>query len=192
LIYDYYYQQWGTFNNLFAISSTLYQGYQTYLNSDGLIYQESPNTYLDGSTPVLLSFTTSWISLAGLQGYERFYEMYLLGTYYTPFKLNVQFAYDYNPSASQSVIITPDNYSPVWGGNNLWGSGEVWGGPANVLEARVFPQKQKCETFQITITEVYDPSYSVQAGQGLSLSGLNLIVGAKRGYRANKASQSFG
>lgn len=192
LMYDYYYNQWGTFNNTFAISSTLYQGFQTYLNSYGQVFQEASGTYLDGSEPVLLSFTTSWINAAGIQGYERFYEMYILGTYYSPFKLNCQIAYDYNDTALQATLIEPDNYSPKWGGEAQWGSGQAWGGPGNVLEARLFPQKQKCESFQLIINEVYDPPFGVAAGQGLSLSGLNLIIGMKKGYRTNKASQSFG
>ncbi len=192
LMYDYYYDQWGTFTNLSAISSTLYQNKDTYLNDSGQVYQETAGSYIDGSKPVLLSFTTSWISLAGVQGYERFYFLYLLGTYFTPFKLSVQLAYDYNASASQHISVTPDNYSGPWGSEANWGSGEVWGGPANVFEARVFPQQQKCETFQITVQETYDPSYGVAAGQGLSLSGLNLIVGVKKGYRVQKATRSFG
>lgn len=192
LMYDYYYQQWGTFTNVRAISSTLYEGLQTYLNEFGAVFQEAPGTYVDGSTPVLMSFTTGWMNLAGLQGYERFYFMYLLGTYITPFKLNVQMAYDYNSNTRHNTLVTPDNYSPNWGGDALWGSSSPWGGPGNVFEARVFPKIQKCESFQIAINEVYDSSYGIAAGQGLTLSGMNLVVGAKRAFRTQKASQSFG
>lgn len=192
LMYDYFYGQWGTFSNIRAISATLYQGLHTYLNAFGAVYQESIGSYLDGSQPVLMSFTTSWINIAGLQGYERFYFMYLLGTYYTPFKLNMQMAYDYNPSSTQNVLVLPDNYSPAWGGEAVWGSGSVWGGKSNVFESRVFPQQQKCESFQISMNEVFDSSFGVASGQGLTLSGLNLVVGVKKGYRTQKAAQSFG
>jgi hypothetical protein len=192
LMYDYYYGQWGTFNNTFAISATLFNGAHTYLNSYGQVFKETPNTYIDGSEPVLLSFTTGWINIAGVQGYERFYEMLVEGTYYSPFKLYVQLAYDYNPSASQATTILPDNYTPKWGGEAQWGSGGPWGGIGNVLEARLFPERQKCEAFQITVNEVYDSSFSVPAAQGLSLSGLNLLLGIKKGTRTSKASQSFG
>lgn len=192
LMYDFYQQQWGTFSNIMAISSTLYQGKDTYLNIYGQVLQEAIGTYVDNSTPVLMSFTTSWINLAGLQGYERFYEMLMVGTYFTPFILNVQLAYDYNPSSTQATRVTPDNYTPAWGGEAQWGSDGPWGGPGNIFEARVFPERQKCESFQITINEVYDPSFGLAAGQGLTLSGLNLVVGAKKGWRTQKASQSFG
>jgi hypothetical protein len=139
-----------------------------------------------------MSLTTAWINIAGQQGYERFYFGYLLGSYYTPFTLNTQIAFDYNPSAVQAITIQPNNYVAPWGGEAQWGSGGPWGGPGNVFEARFFPNQQKCESFQITINEVYDASLGVSPGQGLSLSGLNLIVGVKRGFRTQKAGRSFG
>jgi hypothetical protein len=192
LMYDYFFNQWGTFNNIYAISSTLYQGLDTYLNKFGGVYQETPGTYLDGSNPVLMSFTTAWINIAGLQGYERFYFGNLLGTYYSPFILNMGLAYDYNSSAQQNIQIKPDNYVANWGGEAQWGSGGPWGGPGNVFSARMFPEKQKCQSFQVSMQEVYDPSFGVPAGQGLTLSGLLLMVGVKRGNRTQSAAKSFG
>lgn len=196
LMYDYFVGQWGTFSNQYAIAGTLYQNLHTYLNKFGQVYQESIGTYLDGSVPVLMSFTSSWINLAGLQGYERFYFGYLLGTYYSPFKLNVQLSYDYNANHTQSIIVEPDNQSANYGGEQLWGSAGPWGGPGNVFEARFFPEQQKCESFQVAINEVYDPLaaalYNLTPGQGLTLSGMNLVVGAKKGYRTQKAARSFG
>ncbi len=192
LMYDYYFGQWGTFSGVPAISSTIYQNLHTYINSLGQVFQESPGAYLDNSNPVLMSFTTGWMNLAGLQGYERFYSSFLLGQYITPFKLNVQFAYDYNPSFSQATMVAPNAPSNPWGGEALWGSGDVWGGPSNVFEARVFPSKQKCESFQVSINEIYDPSFGIAAGAGLTLSGMSLVVGMKKGYRVQSAARSFG
>lgn len=192
LMYDYYTGQWGTFSNIFAISACLYQSKHTYLNSFGKVFQETPGLYLDGSTPVLMSFTTSWINVAGLQGYERFYFAYLLGTYFTPFTLDVQIGYDYNASADQAITIRPDNYAAPWGNEAVWGGGGNWGGPGNVFSARFFPAKQKCESFQLTINEIYDSSLGVPSGQGLTLSGLNMVIGVKKGYRTQKAARSFG
>jgi len=192
LMYDYFFNQWATHSNILAISSTLYQGTHTYLNSIGQVFQETPNTYLDGSAPVLMSLTTSWINIAGLQGYERFYFGNLLGTYFSPFTFNCTLSYDYNTSASQNITILPRNYVANWGGEASWGSGGPWGGPGNVFSARFFPEKQKCQSFQVSLQEVYDPSYGQAAGEGLTLSGLQLMVGVKRGVRTQSANRSFG
>lgn len=194
LMYDYYYQQWGSFTNISAISATLFDNFHTYLNEFGQIYQETPGTFTDGGNPVLMSFTTAWLSVAGLQGYERLYAMNVLGTYYTPFKLNAELAYDYNPSPIQSTLLSPtDNVGQPWGYEAAWGTGPQWGGSAgNVFSARLFPQKQKCETFQLSIQEVYDATFDIPAGQGLQLSGLLAIIGVKRGSRTQSARRSFG
>lgn len=196
LLYDYYYGQWGTFTNIAAISSVIYNGYQTYLNSYGQVLQETPNTWVDNSTPVLMSFTTGWINAAGLQGYERFYACNLLGTYYSPFTLNVGFSYDYNPSILYTPTVKPDNYAPAYGVLPVYGAGGPYGGASNangnVFTARVFPQQQKCSSFQLTVNEIYDASYGVPAGQGLTFSGLLLLLGIKRGSRTQSASKSFG
>lgn len=192
LVYDYFFNQWGTFSNINAISATLWQGFQTYLNEFGAIFQETPGTWTDASSPVLLSFTTSWINLAGLQGYERFYFMYLLGTYFSPFKLNVQIAYDYLESNVQSIVVQPDNFVPPWGGDPQWGSSSPWGGPGNVFEARIFPMKQKCESFRISVNEIFDATLQPNNAKGLTLSGMNLVTGIKKGYRTQRAAKSFG
>lgn len=194
LMYDYYYNQWGTFKGAPNISSCIYNGLHTIINAQGKILQETPGSYIDGSRPVLISFQTSWFNLAGLQGYERFYFMYLLGSYYTPFKLNVGFSYDYKESITQQVVVSPDNFAEFYGDEANWGSGAPWGGTAesDIFEARVFPTIQKCESFRMTVSEVYDRSYGIPPGQGLSLSGLAVTVGTKKDYRVQKSGRSFG
>lgn len=192
LVYDYYQQQWDTFGNLNALSSCLYQELHTYIDPFGDAFQETPGKYLDGDTPVVMSFTTAWINLASLQGFERAYSFYLLGTYLSPHKLTVSIAYDYNPSPTQSVTINPLNYAGPWGSNPYYGSGATWGGASNVEQWRIFFSQQQCQAFQITIQETYDSSFGVPPGAGLSLSGLNLVVGLKKGYPRLKAAVQVG
>lgn len=179
LMYDYFYNQWGTFSNIPALSSTLFQSLHTYIDQYGRVFQETPNLYLDGGKPVLLSFTSSWINLATVQGFERAYDFFLLATYLSPHKINLQIAYDYNPSPTQSTTISPTNFSAVYGGDTLWGSTPTWGGQSNIEQWRIFLNRQKCEAFQIILNELYDSTYGVAAGAGFTLSGLDLTIGVK-------------
>lgn len=203
LMYDYFYQQWGTFTGVPAISSCIYQELHTFLNQYGAVYQESPGTFQDGSNPVLMSFTTSWFSLAGLQGYQRAYWFYLLGQYLTPHKLQIAVAYDFNPSPLQTSLITPTNFSGPFGGPNPnpgdgtdsqspFGQQSQFGGPSNVEQWRVFLKKQRCQSIQLSLQEVYDPSFAVPAGQGLSLSGIKLTYAVKKSFRPMPAAQTIG
>ncbi len=193
LMYDYYYSQWGTFQGAPAISSTLYESLHTLVDSSGQVSQETPGLYLDNGNPVLLGVTTSWANLAGLQGFQRFYYFYILGQYLSPHKINLQIGYDYNNAPQQSILITPDNYTPNYGSEDIgpYGAQDPYAG-SDLEQWRVFVEQQKCMAFQILFDEVYDGTYSVPAGQGLTLSGLNLITGMKKGYKPIQSSKSVG
>lgn len=190
LMFDYYYQQWGTFTGIPGLSSTLYNGAHTFLNADGLVLQETPGTYLDNSTPVLMSFTTAWIKLTNLQGFQRAYWLFLLGNYLTPHKLVVQLKYDYNPGVWQQTIISPTNFSPVYGADPLYGSGSPYGGANSLEQWRIFLDRQKCQAIQLSIEEVFDNTKGVVAGAGFTLSGMNMTIGAKLGFPKVAASES--
>lgn len=191
LMYDYYYGQWGTFSITNILSATLYQGMHTFLNSYGELYQQTTDSYLDGASPVLIGFTTGWMSLAGLQGFQRAYYFYLLGVYHSPHFLNMQLAYDFG-SPSQSILINPLNNSSLYGGDNLYGGGAVNGGSASLEQFRIFFERQRCQSFQISLDEVFNSSAGFTAGLGLTISGLNLVVGVRKGYVPVPANQSVG
>lgn len=190
LMYDYYAGQWCWFEGIPAISSCLYQKKHTILNSRGGIQQEGLG-YLDESRPVLISATTAWVKLIGLQGYQRAYFLYLLGTYAAPHRLNIGVAYDYDPAVLQSTELTPLNSNDAYGSDPLWGSSSPYGGGGNTEQYRVFLVNQRCQSVQITIDEVYKSTDGV-AGGGVALSSLNFVIGAKKGYPTLSARQSGG
>lgn len=195
VMYDYYFDQWGTFTSVNAASSTIYNGLHTFVTPAGLIAQETPALYLDNGNPVLLSFTTGWFNVAGLRGYQRLYEIFLLGEYLSPHKLMVSIAYDYETGPQQTIIINPINFAGYYGDDPLYGESlayGVYGGASNIEDWRLFPQRQKCKAFQLTFQEIYDPSKGGVPGAGFTLSGLNLVYGLKKGYAPITATTSAG
>ncbi len=211
LMYDYFIGQWGTFKNVNAISGTIYKNKHTVLTPYSQVWQETPEAYLDGNSPVLVGFTTAWINLAGLQGYQRAYFFYLLGKYASPHKLQIYISYDYSSGPTQSTLISPTNFSGVYGGPSVnpadgtdyaspYGQDATFGGSAlvddmargSVEQWRVFFAKQRCQSIQISLQEIYDPSLGMSPGEGLSLSGLNLVIGVKKGFRPIAAANSIG
>lgn len=190
LMYDYFTQMWGTFSGIPGISSTLYQDLHSYIDSRGATYQETPNLYLDGSTPTVLSFTTGWLNLAGLQGYKRIYEMFILGVFKTPHRLTVGIAQNYDSSVTQQATIVPDNYSGPWGSGTSWGSVTTWGGNSAVEQWQINFEQQQVQSFQVSLKEYYDPSFGVAAGAGLTISGLSIIAGLKGTLPQNIAAKN--
>lgn len=188
LMYDYYYKQWATFDGIPSISSTLYQGKHTLLNNRGQV-QKQDSSYVDITGPVLLKAQTAWMKLVGLQGYQRAYFLYILGTYTSPHRLSVDVAYDYDSSAVQTAMLRPLNVADTFGSDPLWGSSSPYGGGGNTEQYRLFFDRQRCMSVQVTINEIYNTDDGIN-GQGLTLSSLNFVIGAKRAYPTVAANQS--
>lgn len=191
LMYDYYYDQWGVFTGVPAISSCIYNQLQTFINSNGSVYQENPGSYLDGANPVLMSFITGPLRLGDLQNFQRTYFYYLLGDYVTPHKLYVSNYYDYSTSPSDVRLISPTNFSPNYGGSSPYGQQNPYGGPGNAEDWRIFANR-RCMALSIGVQEIYDPSFGIAAGAGLTLSGINLVVGMKAPFKSQSAANSVG
>lgn len=195
LMYDYFYSQWGTFTGVPCVSSCIFEDMHTFINAQGQVYQELAAQYLDGSVPVVMQFTTGPLRLADLQNYQRAFFFYLMGTYISPHKLLVSMAYDYETAPSQSVLITPTNYSTPFGSGSSqspFGQGTPFGGPSSLEVWRVFLQRQRCMAFSISVQEIFDPTYGTVAGAGLTLSGINVVLGFKKAFRPQPNVNSIG
>jgi hypothetical protein len=171
LMYNYYWKdeegigQWAAFDPIDAVSDCIFQDLHTYVTASGVVYQETPGVYLDGASGISTSFKTGWFNLAGLQGFERAYYFYFLAQYLSAHTLTINLYYDYDAiTVAQTLTITPN-------ATDL----EQW---------RVFLSQQKCQAFQIELTE------SGATGAGFTMSGLDLVVGLKKGYTTIKAAAS--
>lgn len=163
LVFDYFVNQWTVFTNIAAVQAVNWRGSYTYMRSTALALQESTSTFTDNGTFVQLKAVTSWMKLAGLQGFQRIYEAQILGDYQSSHSLIAKVYYDFGPTAGQTTTITPNNTPPY-----------QW---------RLQFKRQKCEAMKI---ELYDTQIS--PAEGMSLSALTLVVGIK--YGANKMSSS--
>ncbi len=166
LMYDYFANQWGTFS-VSGQSATLYNNLHTYVNSSSSVRQETVGAYLDGDTPVQMSWTTGWINMAGLSGYKRIYRGYMLGNYQSGHSFQLGLAYDYNSSVYQTITVVPQNTIP--------GSVEEW---------QLNFQDQQCQSFQMSFNEYCANSTS---GAGLTVSGMNIVAGIKSSWAQNIA-----
>jgi hypothetical protein len=193
LMYDYYYEQWGVFSGsaIGSISSTLYQGLHTLLGTSGLVLQETPGSYLDNGNPVLMSFLTGNIQLTGISGYQALFELQLLGQYISPHLLQVQLGYDFGPLSDQAII-EPTNATGNYGSDSFYGQTTPYGGPGALEQWRIQPATQNCQAFQFGLQEIYDPSFSIPAGAGFTLSAMTVTLGINKGYRPVRAANTVG
>lgn len=176
LVYDYYTSRinqkatWSVFTNVAANDATIYDGNFTYIMASGQVLTETPGVFTDNGAFIQLSLTTSWLSLAGFQGYQRVWRFLIIGEYASPHILEVNVATDYATSFAQNVSIP------------------VPSAPTTPYQFRIHMLNQKCETMQVQIQDTQTSPF----GEGFNISGITLEVGSKVGADKLPAAQSYG
>ncbi len=170
LVYDWFYNQWG--NDPYvaeAISSTLSGTLFTYVQANGLVLQESSGTFSDNGAFYSLAPTTGWMSFGGIEGFQRVYELLLLGNYKSPHTLNVTIYTDYNDTTPTQTVTIPVTSDPVQ------------------YQYRIRLTQQKCTAIKISISD----SSQTGTGESYSLSSMAFRVGVKQGLNKLPAAQSY-
>lgn len=188
LVYDYFFKQWSIFTNIEAVDSAIFQDRFCFIKADGLVMKETPGQFTDGNRFIKLKIRTSWLSFAGLQGFQRIYQALILGEYKSLHKLIVSVAYDFNPYPTQQTYVDATVLAPyVYGESSPYGDETVYGGEYPLYQFRIDMERQKCQAVQFILEEVPLPAY----GEGLSLSGFTTLVGMKQGlYKIPAARQA--
>lgn len=189
LVYDYYSQQWTTFTNYAGVDSLIYQDRFVLLRDNGTIDQEN-DVFDDNGEFVKLAVATSYVSMAGLQGFQRLYRALILGEYKSPHSLKVSIDYDFTGIFTQFATFNAQEVL-----DNTYGSGtpygnELYGGNFLPYQIRIHIAKQKCTSFRIKIEDIQ--SEDADPGESLSLSGLTLQIGVKMGTNKLRDSLSIG
>jgi hypothetical protein len=188
LVYNYFFQRWFTWSNHYAADAVIYNNNFTYLRSDGKVFVSDSSSYTDDSSPIQLSFTLPNFSFAGLQGYQRVYKAYILGSYIGPHTLNVSVAYDFSDTYTQFATIQPSTNVSTWGSDIDWGSGTVWGGTAQLYEFRLDFAIQKCTAIRLHISDNMSSNYNA----GYTISNVMFEIGALNGGNRLPTTATFG
>lgn len=189
LVYNYQIDRWGTFENHGGLDSVTINNDYYYLREDGALYKENRTSFSDAGSPIKFRIETGWMSLTELQGFQRVFLASILGSYKSAHKLRVRIAYDFVDAWIDEETIDPlDFIDPsTWGSDETWGSGSVYGSAGNLYQAQVSMKRQKCTSMKLLIEDVQSTP-----GEGLSLSGITMRVGAKEGNNKLGRSNKYG
>lgn len=159
LVYDYFMNQWSTFTNHTGKDSVIWNGTYTYLRTDAKVWKETPGTYTDNATEIVLKATTAWIKVMDMQGFQRAQRFEILGNYYSAHILTVKVATDYKQTYDTTLTANTATFV----------------GADNVYQFRGHIPIQKCEAirFQMYGTATGAP------GRGFDLNQIMLQVIAK-------------
>jgi hypothetical protein len=171
LLYDYYLEQWSIFDNIAAVDATVWQNAHVYLDTDGLVHQETPGTFNDNGSYVPLSATLAWVRLGSLAGFQRVWELIVVGEWKSAHKVTVELRYDYD---EDTVVQTETFEAPV---------------AQKPFEFRVQCERQECQAIQVKLIE---EAYDSTKGEGLSISGVAFSIGVEPGLWRLPAAQTVG
>ena len=193
LVFDYFFQQWSTFTNHAGKDAVVWNGSYVYVKSTGEILIESEGFYKDIAAPYHLKVATSWIALAGVNGFQRVYRFGLLGEYKTPHLLSIKAGYDFSSALETVMIFDPVTAMGIdtFGDGGAFGSDSPFGGANISYRVRGHLPRQKCQSIKFVLEELTTAA-SEGTGEALTVSGLTLIVGVKSGLTKLKSSQSLG
>jgi hypothetical protein len=189
LVYDYFHNKWVADTNINAVDAVMYRNVYTYLRANGELMSETSGLFSDNGSYISVKLSSAWIQIAGIQGFERFYKMLILGGYKSPHLLKVKFAYDFNPAWRHEATINADTTLPVsaYGDDALYGDSEVYGGVYPLYQFVVNPKIQKCQSFKFELVD-----YKIdENGEGLTLSNFCAEVGLKDSAYKKSDSKTF-
>lgn len=96
LLFDHYHKQWSTFPNHEGLDSEVVNGAFYYLRTNGSVYRETIGSYTDAGIRIRMRLETAWLHMHDyLQGFSRFWETLILGTWVSPHQLGIQYQTDY-------------------------------------------------------------------------------------------------
>lgn len=173
LVYDSLMEQWSSFTYSGTTApqtgAVVWGGKYTYLNVNGTVVQETPGVFSDpGNVFISMKVQTGWISLAGVQSFQRLYLVQLLGDYVSAHRLNVTLAFDYKAvSQTDNITVAADPQPYQFG---------------------IRPKIQRCQAVQITIQDVSTGTI----GEAMSLSSLAFEYGSSGRLRHMPKGQTYG
>lgn len=171
LMYDYIMKQWGTFKNHLGVSADFFNGNYVYVNTAGLVLQETPGLYLDNGSAITTKLRTSWLALSSVQGFQRVKRLELLGDYTTggTHGVRISIAYDFSESFSTPIAYTFSSTSGAY-------------------QYRERLPRQKCDAISLLIEEVTTGS----SADYIDFTNISFEAGMKKGLNKLGASQSVG
>lgn len=190
LVWDYHFNQWGTFTNHTAEDTALWKDKFIFLRPNGEVWVEVTH-FKDNNLFIPMKITTAWIATAGVKGFQRIYRMAFLGEYKSPHKMDVSIGYDYNPSFQQFGQIDIDSkyVLSTYGEDSPYGSGTPYGGEYPLYQFKTHMTRQKCESVRFSFTD--NQYYLSDFAEGFNLCTIALECGLKTTMAKMSATNSF-
>lgn len=175
LVYDYEFDQWSTFT-INGIDAVLWNDTYTFLQSNGVVLQETEGVFTDNNAPYRLVMETSWLRLRNLLGYQKVRWYGFIGDGDDGVRVRVGWNINYHNDYPVTREYTHSAGATPYG-SGLYGDGLYGGGQNGILlfRGRVKPGRVQAIRFRIEDVPGTDPNKTYE------LSELALHIGFKPG-----------
>lgn len=174
-VHRYYDQTLGAANTIAA--ATWWNGYWTYINSNGRTYSETFTAWTDtcGAQVVYvpMAWTTAPLSLTTRQDYQRVWHVSILGDRYTDHDLTITVRSDDDVDSTATRTFTTTDIG-------------TW----LRYQPQIHVVRQKCEAVTVGFADATPTSTVVGNGRGATLSSVAIEFGVKPGLRRAPPIQS--
>ena len=170
LVYNYLFQTWSTITSQTSYDADIWQGSPVIVKNNS-IYKEIEGLYTDGtaSSYYAMKFVSPWLKLGNIQGYQRVYQLWILGDYKSAHTLKCKVYVDYEETVFEEYDLSYDSSS------------------SPQYQFQISLPIQKVESMKF---EIYDASQS-GTGESFDLSSIQVEVGMKAGGYKLAANKSF-
>lgn len=169
LIYDFFFQSWGTNGNHQGPDSIIGPtGLYTYLNTNGEILVQDDTTWGDNNVGYPMIVETSWLKFDGVNGFHALWKFFLQGTFIGGQQYQIQIAYDEDPTIVDTFLWTPTTTTTTW---------------------RIYPSRIHCKALKFIFQDVAP----FATNSTPALDSVDFEVGIRKGgYKNIGASRSSG
>lgn len=158
LVYNYLFNTWSVFKNQTSIDADIWQGSPVSLVNNKVV-KEAENTFLDDSNYYSIKLVTPWLKMNAIQGFQRVYQLWIIGNYKSVHTLKMKVYVNYVETAVETYDLVYNSSSE------------------GQYQFTVSMPVQKVESIKF---ELYDTNQSGN-GESFDLSNLQAEVGLKSG-----------
>jgi hypothetical protein len=177
LVYDYFYNIWSQYT-LPAIGSCLYTNSHALLSAAGEVRLQG-QTYGDAGAPYSTVIDTGWLSLAGVNGYQRVLNVMFLGAHKGPCKFVIDVMYDFSDTIVDTYQFDTNSLqSSTFGAESPYGTGTFGGDTDGVFRLKLKPSRQKCSAIKFRIRDEFPESAPTA---GFSITQVSIEAGVIAG-----------
>jgi hypothetical protein len=168
LVYNYFFGTWSVFKNQTTVDTDLWAGSPCSI-IENTPFREDNSSFHDDGVYYSMKFTSPWLKINLVQGYQRCYKLWIIGDYKSPHTLKCRVYTDYDDSQYDDYDLVYDSsQSPQY-------------------QFQISLPRQKVESIKF---EIYDTDQS-GSGESFDLSNIQAEVGVKSGGYKLGSSKSY-